>query len=107
MGAACAALTARVSHRSSPTARTAYRPQCYFLSAAYRRCVALLTARMAALADGVSLLPPLAAGWNLGTDPYDTAAAGTPAPGSTSPAQCGLGGQPIGEDHRRRRSARL
>jgi hypothetical protein len=54
MGAACAALTARVAHRSSPTARTAYHPQCDFLSAAYRRCVALLTARLAALADGVN-----------------------------------------------------
>src|SRR6185312_7202229 len=107
MGAARAAFTARVSHRSSPTAPTADNPQRDFLSIAYGRSMALSAPGMAAVADGLPLLPPLATGWDVGTNAHGAARAGAHPPRTTSPAQRGLDRQPVGEDDRRWRGPGL
>ena len=48
------------------------------------------------------VFPPVAEGWNLGTDPRDLAPQGAGGSGARTHSQCRYYRQPIGEDHRKR-----
>src|SRR6266851_724873 len=90
-------------HRAAATPPRAHHRERSPVPAALGLRLAPAARGLAAVEDGLPLLPEVAAGWHLGTDPAPAAPA-TPHPTGARPrAERRLRQQPVGQDDRRRR----
>jgi transposase len=102
MGGTGAAPAISPAWRSPSQCRLARSGQRHLVRPAQRLPLAHVAPRLAPLGHRLVVFPPMAEGWDLGTDPRDLAPQGAGGSRARTHSQCRYYRQPIGEDHRKR-----